>query len=295
MAVADYFHRGALATSQAIEGFNEALFKETLERTPVGISLGPEAAETAAGRLIADLTTRIMARFYPKLAIDAAPGAEELANSLAALALEINPFIEILDSGGTIGVTIGTANNLFDNTIFAGADEWVATIGPEPRPLGNSNNPFGAGAAACLACANIFRFLFAGGADQLDPQTSYSTYHGDAIANAGSLPAVGGTVPKATVLVGAGAIGNAAAWALARAPLDGEIHIVDPEPIELSNLQRYVLADRNHEGQIKVDLLSSAFTGNLRAQPAQQRWEHFVEGTGYDWRYALLALDSAKD
>lgn len=295
MAIADYFQRGAVAVAQAVEGFDEAVFKEAIETTTVGIAFGPEAAETGQGRLIADLTTRIVARFYPKVSIHAAPQAQELADTMAELARRINPSIEILDSRASVGVAIGTPESDFECSIFAGADQWLATIGQEPQPVGDSSNPFGAGAAACLACANLFRFIFTGGTDQLDHQVSYSTYHGDITASPGSQPAVQGTIPQASVLVGAGAIGNAAAWALAHAPLDGEIYIVDPEPVELTNLQRYVLAERSDEGRIKVDLLKSAFTGGLNVHPVQQRWEHFVKAKGYDWRHALLALDSAKD
>lgn len=188
------------------------------------------------------------------------------------------PSIEIVDSKGSIGAAIGTAENVFEYSIFAGADEWIATIGRGPQPLGDSNNPFGGGAAACLACANLFRFIFTGGADQLDRRASYSTYHGDTIANWGSQPPLEGAIQRASVLVGAGAIGNAAAWALARAPLGRRnLHSASGGTNQGGLTQRTPLP------------------GGLEVHSAQQRRQDFVEGMGYEWSHALLALDSAKD
>jgi hypothetical protein len=254
MAVPDYFQRGALAAAQAVEGFNEATFRAALEAATIGIGLGSDAAETAEGRLVADLTTRLLARFYPRLAIRAAEDIEPFADSIEALARRINPSVEIVaDDSASIGIAIGNSNHEFENTISVGSDEWLASVGPDPQPLGDSRNPFGAGAAACLACANVFRFLFLGGADQLDSQLYYSTYVGDVLSRHPSEQlTVEGRIPEPSVLVGAGAIGNAAAWALARAPITGTIYAVDPEKIELSNLQRYVLAEREDEGRVKV-------------------------------------------
>ena len=103
------------------------------------------------------------------------------------------------------------------------------------------------------------------------------------------------TLPDPLVLVGAGAVGNSAAWALARTPLVGEIYLVDPETIELSNLQRYVLCARSDEGGVKVEISAEVFEGALQPLPHRVTWASFLEANGYNWERVLVALDSVRD
>ena len=98
------------------------------------------------------------------------------------------------------------------------------------------------------------------------------------------------------VLVGVGAVGNSAAWALARTPLTGQIHLVDPEVVELSNLQRYVLCAQSDEGGIKVDIAGKELRGGLTALPHKGNVGLLPrEANGYKWERILVALDSARD
>jgi molybdopterin/thiamine biosynthesis adenylyltransferase len=70
-------------------------------------------------------------------------------------------------------------------------------------------------------------------------------------------------------LVGLGAIGNGAIWALSQIPgLSGTLHLVDPESVDLSNLQRYVLPGQAEVEVSKVDVAASAFaSGTLKVVP----------------------------
>jgi Prokaryotic E2 family C/ThiF family len=296
MALAEYFDRGAVAAAQLIAGFDEAAFKSVLSDTTVGVALGPEAVY-AEGQHLADLVTRLLARLYPSVAITAAPEAAGLAATLIHLARDINPAIDISnDVRAKTGLVIGSGTATYDAPVYLGSDGWIAFVRTNgPAPVGKSQNPFGAGAAACLGCANVFRLLFNVGHDQLDHSATYSTY-----SAAGSEPGTEQAdlptkLPDGSVLIGAGAIGNAAAWALARTPMAGRLHLVDPEAVELSNLQRYVLAGRDHVGRVKVDLLADAFANGIESVSHEVRWADFAEQNGYDWRYALVALDSAAD
>ena len=72
------------------------------------------------------------------------------------------------------------------------------------------------------------------------------------------------------MLVGVGAVGNSAAWALARTPFTGQIFLVDPEVVELSNIQRYVLCTRSDEGGAKVEIVGQQFGSALQALPHQE-------------------------
>ena len=98
-----------------------------------------------------------------------------------------------------------------------------------------------------------------------------------------------------TALIGAGAIGNAAVWALARAPIEGTLQIVNPEMIELSNLQRYVLATRADEAAPKASLASEQLTNCLTGVAHPVALAEFLSDEGYRWERMLLALDSARN
>lgn len=78
--------------------------------------------------------------------------------------------------------------------------------------------------------------------------------------------------------------------------LSGTIHVVDDQLLELSNVQRYVLANRNDEGLSKVNIAERALDGSglvVKCHPV--RWQSFVAAEGTHWPAVLVALDSAKD
>jgi hypothetical protein len=149
-----------------------------------------------------------------------------------------------------------------------------------------------------LAASAVFRLL-------LDP-TSPSP--GDAALSCldgihpvaiSEVPADGWALPERTVLVGAGAIGQAATWALARSPIRGTVHIIDGEPIDLGNLQRYVLSTLDDIGKPKathaVEHINTrpSDLGALTAQPSDTHWVAALAALGHGWDAALAAVDSA--
>jgi hypothetical protein len=298
LALAPFFDRAALAAAQIISGFDEEAFRGTLEQTTVGISLDGEAARAPEGQALADLAVRLLARLYPRLKITS-PDADS-RQRLSRLATAINSRIELGPADAEIGIAIGKQAEPFARTVFAGSDEWVARVGTRGGlAVGGSSNPFGPGAAACLAAANVFRFLFLGRkSESLDDEVALSTWtrnRADGEASGTSLPAEI-DAGQENVLVGLGAIGHGALWALARCPLRGALHLVDHESIELSNLQRYVLAEQSDEGARKT-LLGERALSDTELLPVahSQRWDSFVESHGHDWHAVAVAVDSARD
>ena len=302
MARANFFDRAATAASQVLNRFDLASFEAVLGRHVVGVAFDGGAATTAEGRAALDLTVRLAARLYPSLAIlplDAA--AENMAAMLRNLARSINPEIGLSAAreGITCCIVVGDTPAELNITCFhAGSQGWVArlsTVGPVGS--GTSANPFGAGAAACLAAANVFRTVFV---DQLtdgqpDGDLTLSTFDFDRSAND---PALGQVDVGETHLVGLGAIGNGAVWALARLPgLTGSLHLVDHEDADLSNLQRYVLPAQDDVDRPKVAIAAEALAGGaLQVIPHQLRWDGYLQKRG-DWRLdrVVVALDSARD
>ena len=293
MALADYFFRDAVAISQILQGFQKDQFVEKLERIRVAISFGEEAANSGDGQELLDLTIRIFARLYPHIIILSTPSCARLADDLGVLASDINPNIDISNTGvPDICVVVGTDAPVIDTpTLYAGCNGWSARVGTEgPYRISDRGNPFGSGFAACLAAANVFRFLFLPeGTTVLDRDARFPT-------ETNSYPnLVMDTQCEPLVMVGVGAVGNGAAWALSRTPITGQIHLIDPETIELSNLQRYVLCTPGDEGDAKVETTSKQFGPLVEALPFQGTWADFVEAYGYKWERVLVALDSARD
>jgi hypothetical protein len=289
MALADYYARGALAAAQVLKGFDEERFRTRLDETPVGIRLASRATKEADA--LADLLVRLLSRLYPRLAILGPPGR---AADLAELATSVNPAIELVEVA-PVGVVIGRARASFATNIFAGSSGWDALIGTTgSQPVGNSANPFGAGVAACLAAANLFRHVFLSDWEQrADRSLRFSAWSLDR-ADKPTERAVTATLRAPAVLVGFGAIGNAALWALSRAPLTGALHVVDPQRIELGNLQRYALTIRADEDRVKVDLATGQSNG-LKILPYHGSLAEYLGSEGYRWDSMLLGLDSARD
>ena len=291
MAIPDYFQRNAVAICQAISGLDELRLASRLAGVCIGVTIGPDAGRDE-GRAMADLLVRLLARLYPSIVIRE-EGASGVADEVLALARRINPLVD-LSGQPTIELVAGTARPRWKTarTVFAGSRGWSARLSTHgPQGFGASNNPFGAGLAACLAAADVFRHVFLP-EEELDgdweiaiPNAGeWATDDGDVHGNVGSV-----------VLAGAGAIGNAASWALSRTQVEGLIEIVDHESVDLGNLQRYVLTERADENRPKASFVVGAFNGKLSASAHASRIAEFLQKKRHKVDNLLLALDSAKD
>lgn len=292
MALADYYARSATAAAQILAGFDEERIREVLDKERVGIRIGSDVSRSNEGREILDLLVRLVARLYPTLVLCAETGAHEAAQSAKSLARRINPAIDFA-SDPTFEIAVGVELSLSDDLprVFVSSNHWNAYVGTtQPFPLGRSSNPLGAGAAACLAAANAFRWIFLRDTTYLDKDTIFSVLEGES-RETEDVPLRGSLGEM--VLVGAGAIGNGAAWAFSRLPMEGVLHVIDHEMIDLGNLQRYSLAERGDEGRIKVEVLASHFKGKLRAKPHPVEFENFLATQGYSWPRMMLGLDSS--
>jgi molybdopterin/thiamine biosynthesis adenylyltransferase len=223
--------------------------------------------------------------------------------SAGARSLVINDRVDLVPdtSSPTITVVVGTAHVSGDAPrIFAGSDGWRALVSQQgPVGSGLSSNPFGAGAAACFAAANVFRHVFAKQltCGDLDQNIDLSLLDYQQSAAPGSpLPAeidLGDSH-----LAGLGAIGNGAMWALSRLPgLTGTLCAVDHDVVDLSNLQRYVMATQNDVGKPKAGLaLALLKRARLRVPAHAVKWSDYVGGLkNRKFERVAVALDNAAD
>ncbi len=231
MALAPFFDRIYSALGGHLSVSRDDL-AASLQGVAVGISCGERLSQNDFW--IAELATNLVARLYPRVAI---AGSEENTSVLKALALEINPEIEILDKAppeSTIGIGEGNSGT----SLWPSASGWVARLDHSRYPGSGPANPYAAGAAAAFATAELFRRIFLGGKPESDFKISLLNFD----QSAGVDQELPSSEVGEVLFVAVGAVGNAALWALARdRRRSGQLTLIDNEELELSNLQRYVL------------------------------------------------------
>jgi hypothetical protein len=305
MARADYFDRAIQAAFHVLDNLDQQSFLKKIDNYRVAVAFD-STVQTTEGDAAVDLTIRLLARFYPKIAIiplDAA--AQAIAPNFEQLARAINPRIAIV--GRPIGVkdiiVVGKTPppaNWGVSPIYIGSDGWIAKLSRQ-EPLGcmSTNNPFGAGIAACLAAANIFRHVFTD--SPLDDVINVSVLDLDPQATEPHNPELGRIDFGQVFLVGAGAIGNGFLWALSRSlDLKGRLNVIDHDRIDLFNIQRYVLTNLQDKGVSKVQKAIDLFAQHpgIEVNPIPQKWEEYVSRLQADqWLFdtVVSALDTPGD
>lgn len=304
MGFPDYFERNAQAAGTLIRGFQPEALTKRLENEAIGLMIDAAGAVSLEGRATADLLVRLSSRIYPTLAIVGSKGAEEFAESLRALAVAINPKITILDSPEDCTRIVVVGNSAprharSSNSVwYVGSENWLMRLSRSgPVHSGSSANPLAAGAAACVAMANVFRAIFASELEggKLDEQIDFSVLDMRPTQPRSVNPAM----PKLTWsdlhLVGAGAIGNGFLWAISRLDWSGTLLIVDPEAITDSNLQRYVMCIADDRGKQKAQLASTwvAQASDRSIVPRPTDWgAHIYSQPGHRADLVVSALDT---
>jgi hypothetical protein len=265
MALAPFFERvrGAIGGHLAI---SRQSLDDVLNDVTVGVLCHTKSSQNE--RWIAELCVNLCARLYPRLRIE---GSSEQCEHLGRLALTINPAIELLDAGATTySICMGSVRAR--DAVYPAAQGWVARVTHTGSLSGGRANPYAAGAAAALACAEVFRRAFTQGTPEKDVSVSLLNYDSEMGAEL-TLPR---TRAGEVVIAGVGAVGNSALWAMSRhESAHGTLFLVDSETIELSNLQRYVLAGMKEVGRSKVEsarefLQSSRWKTEIRPESLEQ-------------------------
>jgi hypothetical protein len=288
-------------------------FRERLKRLAVCLAFDDVAASTSEGQVALDLTLDMLARFYPGIKVLELGETERTraaAVRLKKAAKAIHPHIDLSVSPARISccLVVGATQPPLDvPTVFLGSEGWTAILRhSEPAGCCDSGNPFGAAAAACIGVAALFRKVFAeelGRSAEEGPLDIDVLHHRTrrSLANP-RLPAV--IDLGCSHLVGLGAIGRATCWTLARVEsLSGELHGVDGERMDLSNLQRYVGAtqeDVRKGGRLKTHSVARMFSGdrpsNLRFVGHPSVWGEFLrDNPEVNLDKVAVALDTAAD
>lgn len=285
MGLAPFFERvyGALGGHLAISRKSLTL---ALAKVVVGIRCGPNPSRNDIW--IAELSTNLLVRLYPQ--IDISGPDEQHVLALKKLAKEINPKIGLVnDAPDATTICIGSATA--EGAIFPSASGWVARVNHTPSQRVGPSNPYAAGAAAAMACAELFRRIFLKSEAERDVSVSLLNFDEDTGANLELIEADISNV----LFVGVGAVGNAALWVLARdTQTHGRLLLVDGEDVTLSNLQRYVLTSFADVGHSKVLLGQESLSeGNLIVETIQSTLEQYIETQGaIDIPVTVVSVDN---
>lgn len=307
MALANFFDKAALSASQILKDFNRIEFEGLLESHRIGVVFDSNAASCSEGRATLDLLVRLLARLYPNLQIiDIDLNNNILVKQLEECARSINPVINLSKiAQPTVYLIIGNTiiKNKRATKFYLGSFGWTLKFSnSKPVGSGDSKNPFGAGGIACIGAANLFRLVFkeqlSSGDYDKDFTLSLFDFIKDDKNNEVSESSIENINLDNIVLVGIGAIGNATVWALSQIPyLTGNIEIVDPQTIDKSNLQRYVLATQDDITKHKV-LVANEFIKNSKLIINQNplSWAEYVQnGNDLLIKTVAVCVDSAKD
>lgn len=300
MAFAKFYEKAALSAAQILNGVTHDAFLARMQAARVTLAFGHDAIETHEGRVAVELSTNLLARLLPALGVKTGgDGCSEFRQKIEVLAKEINPAIELTDATqvADIALHIGCKADAIEAAahIFIGSDGWRALLSrTAPKPCGRTNLPFGAAAAACFGCANVFRSIFSdvlpGGELDTEIDLSLRSYDKHPGGTRAEILELG-----ECHLVGAGAIGNGLLWTLARLPeATGTLHVVDGEKIDLGNLQRYILTRDGSIGAAKVALSTDQFSGSkIKIVPHEQTWGKYLAERGdYALETVAVALDT---
>ncbi len=301
MALPRFFSR----ISDAI-GPVASISRDALERHLTGTTVAIHGPTDAAGDSTASsgalLAASLAARLYPRLLLSGPVGWTDTATQVV---MAINPAVELDVSRAvstsadivTLDWASDPAHDAAGHVVTAAADGWNAHVDPVAPPQSPAH-PMAALAAAVLGVGEVFRAVFA---EALGPRGRRRRQPGgfNLITLSEPTPAVPVGVSTLSLpsahLVGAGAIGQACVLALTSADIRLALTVVDPQDVQLSNLQRYVLTTDADVEMAKTALAQRAAAGTgVTVIAVPTVWGADARsGPGSD--VVLTALDSAAD
>jgi len=203
----------------------------------------------------------LLARTYPALIVDAAEPIRKIAIETI---LAINPACDLLGSDVRPDATLTWgAGPVSASEVCVSAVGWNVLLDDAVPAAPGACSSLAAMASAALGVREIFRTV-------LGDLTGDSRSGGTALGwnlitlrepEDGIPPLVRGVGFGELMLVGCGAIGQSFVAAMGASNSRGRLVAIDPEDVELSNLQRYVLTTNGDVGEAKTSLVARAFQG----------------------------------
>ena len=293
MTLPRFLSRIGAATAPLMPSLDRTAIGEQLEHVVLALRIDDATAELDGQRIGYLHAVNLAARIYPHLIVDApAPLHEEAAG----VARAIHPHVDLadLESGATVEL-LWRPGSATATRVTVTCSGWMVQIDHDDAAPGATSGAV-AMVAAAVGMGQIFRSVFAEELQTGRAEAVPWSLHLVTLTEDGpELPLPQHTNIGTVHLAGGGAIGEAAVAALAQLPLAGTIVAVDPEPVDLGNLQRYVLTTDADEGAEKSQLIARAFKNtDVDVVPVTTPWGD-DERSGVGAETVLTALDSPRD
>ncbi len=289
MSLPRFLDRVVDATAPVLGGLDRDAVRAKLETTSVTL-VGGERANAGASRDGFLLAANLLARLYPRIRLQ---GPDELVHAAEVEIVLVNPIADVAAGDDDTDATLAY-ETFVDGAVSVRARGWNVYVDRDDDADDDAVAAPAALLAATLGVGELFRVVFA---DELgDRGRRHSQSGAFNIVTLGEptfdLPLAAAADVGEFRLVGAGAIGQAAALTLAAA-VGGTVVVVDDEKVTLSNLQRYVLTRDTDIGAVKVDLLSERLAkSGLTVVPVAAKWHAALVEAQLP---TLVALDSPED
>lgn len=234
----------------------------------------------------------------------------DISSCLKSFCKSINPCLKINEKYDRkrfdIVIVIGDCDNDFGRTIHINSDGWIAYIGTEGNSfpwVSNNPNPVGAQAAACIGVGEAFKAIYA----PLRSTNSHRTKAGGSMVfstfdygfNRRSMmnPRLPNHISLGEVhMVSMGAINNAVLYSLCAMPnIEGELLIIEPQRVDISNLNRYILTTAKDAllKRRKVDVAKEFANAHLNvASVYEMKYSDFRKLCNQEIDLAIVGVDN---
>ena len=249
------------------------------------------------------LAVNLLSRMFERVQV-VFPSGTEVSNhpwrlgTVHAVVEELNDTVEgSLNIGAPrhsdVVLSIGERPSIpADHEVVARGSPWRAALDCVLPDEGDG--VFGFLYAACIGAAQVLLHILNGVNASYHPMEPFKFSILDLYKSG-----AGAQMPKTLVipethLVGVGAVGSAAIYALSHLnDLHGVFHLIDNESVDESNLNRYVLMRRCNIGSWKVDVACEVL-GHTTIQPVPFRdsFSNYVDGYGDSIDLLLSPIDT---
>ncbi|HEY3314817.1 MAG TPA: ThiF family adenylyltransferase [Bacillota bacterium] len=279
----------------------------------VGLATTTEAFATPLVRAITVFALNLLARTFPRVALLPPLGSELLGPLYSEFETRWGFPYAVLGTGEIVPgkacdlmMAIGTVDHVYGarHVVTIGCDGWVAKFAQGPRPgsvsVADSDNPLGGVVAACVGTAQLFARAIEplmppaslrrlGGPDSLE-WSAYSYLHD------GANPALPSPLlVEDLVMIGLGGVGSAAAAIISWVPgLEGSLTLVDPDQVDESNLNRFLIAPKSTVGSAKVEVVKTFLDRRqgMSVIAAPMTYRQFVRQFGRPWDIVVSSVDN---
>lgn len=285
-----------------LPGRSEGFFR--FDGFKIGVAIDPVLAETFNGQVMMFTCLNLLSRFTNRILLGRIPEVPKLAElrglqgnlktRLLGNVAQINPDIKIdcLGKEHLIDalITIGKTEYHSSFKIAINSDGWIAKleegVDASLDYVSRNANPIGAQVASCFASAEVFKHLLRSmGSTSYAVQQPVGTISFSALdysidTGTSQNPELPSELNlDETVLVGAGAVGSSFVNTLGYLNnVSGRLIILDFDVVDVTNLNRYIIAGIRDVGKAKVSVATDFLAGSgIEAVPVHKSYESYVK------------------